>query len=69
VDVACELDTPKGYELAVRVLKTTSGPAVASGWVVSYRGTRSSGSLEIPFGLLLCPARSADARGCHVQSL
>jgi hypothetical protein len=67
VDVACEHKTPKGYELAVRVLKTTSGPAFASGWVVSYRGSRSAGTLEIPFGLLLCPAPSADARRCHIQ--
>jgi hypothetical protein len=67
VDVACEHGSPKGYELAVRVLKTTAGPAFASGWVVSYRGPRRAGTLEIPFGLLLCPARSADARRCHPQ--
>lgn len=67
VDVACAHGTPKGYELAVRVLKTTSGPAFTSGWVVSYRGTRGKGTLSIPFGLLLCPAQSADARECQVQ--
>ena len=68
VDVACEHGTPKGYELAVRLLKTTSGPAVASGWVVSYRASARTGTLAIPFGVLLCPAKSADATRCHSQS-
>jgi hypothetical protein len=67
VDVACAHGTPKGYELAVRVLKTTAGPAFTSGWVVSYRGTRGGRTLAIPFGLLLCPAQSTDARECQVQ--
>jgi hypothetical protein len=67
VDVACQHDTPKGYELAVRLLKTTSGPAVASGWVVTYRASARTGTLAIPFGLLLCPAKSADARRCHSE--
>jgi hypothetical protein len=67
VDVACEHNTPKGYELAVRVLKTTSGPARAWGWVVSYREPGRTGTLGIPFGLLLCPAQSADAPRCRGQ--
>jgi len=69
VDVACEHNTPKGYELAVRLLKTTPGPAVASGWVLSYRSSARVGTLAIPFGLLLCPADSADARRCHSEGL
>jgi hypothetical protein len=67
VDVACERNTPRGYELAVRLLKTASGPAVASGWVVSYRASTHTKSLSIPFGVLLCPAESADANRCHNQ--
>jgi hypothetical protein len=67
VDVACQRNTPRGYELAVRLLKTTSGPAGASGWVVSYRASGRTGSLGIPFGLLLCPALSADAARCRTQ--
>jgi hypothetical protein len=67
VDVACDPKTPQGYELAVRVLKTSSGPAVASGWVVSFSGSGGGGTLEIPFGLLLCPAESADATACNSQ--
>ena len=69
VDVACEHNTPKGYELAVRLLKTTPGRAVASGWVLSYRSSARVGTLAIPFGLLLCPADSADARRCHSEGL
>jgi hypothetical protein len=71
VDVACEGSTPKGYELAVRVLKTTPGPAYALGWQVSYRADGATaqphhtGRLVIPFGLLLCPANSADAKSCQ----
>jgi hypothetical protein len=67
VDVACEHNSPQGYELAVRVVKTTAGPADALGWVVSYRGSGRTGTLEIPFGLLLCPASSADARRCQPE--
>jgi hypothetical protein len=70
VDVACERHTPKGYELAVRLVKTTAGPAVAYGWVVSYRAESGhTGTLTVPFGVLLCPARSADAKRCHNQGL
>lgn len=65
VDVACDPHAPVGYELAVRVVKTSPGAAVASGWLVSFSGPRRSGTLEIPFGLLLCPARSADAASCR----
>jgi hypothetical protein len=65
VDLACEDNTPKGYELAIRVLKTTPGPAVASGWIVSFHGSGRTGTLEIPLGLLLCPAKSADAQICQ----
>jgi hypothetical protein len=67
VDVGCDPRTPKGYELAIRVLKTLPGPAVASGWDVSYRGSGGTGTLEIPLGLLLCPAESADAKRCNGQ--
>jgi hypothetical protein len=65
VDVACDHNSPKGYELAVRVLKTTSGSAVASGWVVTYRASERTGRLAIPIALLLCPAKSASAKRCH----
>lgn len=37
VDAKCGNDG-EGYEFAVQVLKTTSGPTGASGWVVTYLG-------------------------------
>jgi hypothetical protein len=67
VDVACEHKTPKGYELAVRLVKTVSGAAVASGWVVTYRTSARTGTLAIPYRLLLCPADSADAKRCRSE--
>jgi hypothetical protein len=64
VDVTCAPKIGRGYELAVRVLKTTSGRASASGWVVSYQGAWHSGTLDIPFGLVLCPTSPTDTGGC-----
>jgi predicted small lipoprotein YifL len=53
VDVACAKNTPKGYELAVRVAKTTVGTAHASGWVVTYESSGHTGTLRVPFSLTL----------------
>lgn len=70
VDAVCNLKTAAGYELAVRLLKTTSNEAGAAAWKVSYVSNQGSrGTLMIPFALKLCRERSADAKSCRRSPL
>jgi hypothetical protein len=57
VDVACSKNPARGYELAIRVAKTTVQTAHSSGWLVSYAGGGHSGTFTMPFTLTLAPGR------------
>lgn len=65
VDAVCNAKTGAGYEVAVRLLKTTRAEAGAAGWTVSYSSDGGNGTLQIPFAVELCKERSADARPCQ----
>jgi len=70
VDAVCNLKTAAGYELAVRLLKTTSNEAGAAAWKVSYVSNDGSrGTLMIPFAVKLCRESSADAKPCRRSPL
>jgi hypothetical protein len=54
----------EGYEFAVQVLKTTSGEAGASGWVVTYTSEGHTRKLGFTLAVRLCNENSADAKAC-----
>jgi hypothetical protein len=64
VDVACNRKTGAGYELAVRVEKTTAGPGQAAGWKVSYASDGHVETVTVPLGINLCPDQTINPQTC-----
>lgn len=65
VDVACAPGKPIGYELAVRLVKTTAAEASAAAWIVSYRSDGDMKTFKIPFSLRMCRDASSEAPPCR----
>jgi hypothetical protein len=63
LDATCGKDG-KGYEFAVQVLKTTSGPAGASGWLVTYISDGQTKKLAFPLAVRLCSEKVSWSRQC-----
>lgn len=53
-----------GYELAVQVLKTTTGEAGASGWVVTYRTEGKTKTFVFPLAVKLCNEKVSWSKQC-----
>ena len=64
VDATCNRRTAAGYELAVRVEKTVTGPAQAAGWQVTYISGGHAENVVVPLGINLCPDRRIEPTRC-----
>jgi hypothetical protein len=64
VDAKCGNDG-EGYEFAVQVLKTTSGPAGASGWVVTYTSEGKTRKFGFTLAVRLCSQKVSWSKQCR----
>ncbi|MGA8246468.1 MAG: hypothetical protein WB797_06145 [Nocardioides sp.] len=64
VGAVCDPKTAAGYELAVRVEKTGTGPAQAAGWKVNYVSDGHAETVTVPLGIYLCPDHEITPRRC-----
>lgn len=65
VDVACSVRAGAGYELALQLVKPTSAPASAAGWLIHYRSGGQAGTVTWPLGVVVCSERDPDAPACR----
>jgi hypothetical protein len=54
----------QGFEFAVQVRKTITGPAGASGWVVTYTSDGKTKKFGFPIAVRLCDQNTAASKAC-----
>ena len=64
VDAVCD-DAGSGYEVAVQLARTGSGPGISHGFDIDWESGTKSGSLHIPLSVVLCDADTAQIPRCR----
>ena len=69
VTLVCEAKTGRSSELGLQVTKTGQGNGTSRSFIIRWHSRDRSGSLTVPFALVLCAGPTADTPACAVGPL